>query len=88
VLLSIFDLTAHLISNYQVPFYQTVAELKLELESHRKLVDFLARRDAEGAASAMYEHLEAAEDLRRDAVEHSEQLESRRGRSTGRPRLA
>jgi GntR family transcriptional regulator, transcriptional repressor for pyruvate dehydrogenase complex len=80
VLLSIFDLTAHLISNYQVPFYLTVAELKLELESHRKLVDFLERRDAEGAAGAMYEHLEASEDLRRDAVEHSEELESRRGK--------
>ena len=79
VLLSIFDLTAHLISNYQVPFYLTVAELKLELESHRKLVDFLARRDAEGAASAMHEHLDASEELRRDAVEHPEELQSRRG---------
>jgi DNA-binding GntR family transcriptional regulator len=75
VLLSIFDLTAHLISNYQVPFYLTVAELKLELKSHRELVDFLARRDAEGAARAMYEHLEAAEELRRDAVEHSDEPE-------------
>jgi DNA-binding FadR family transcriptional regulator len=83
VLLSIFDLTAHLISTYQVPFYLTVAELKLELESHRRLVDFLARRDADGAASAMYEHLEASEELRRDAVEHPEELHSRRNRVHG-----
>jgi DNA-binding FadR family transcriptional regulator len=78
VLLSIFDLTAHLISNYQVPYYLTVAELQSELESHRELVDLLAQRDAEGAAREMYKHLEAAEDLRRDAVEHSEELQARR----------
>jgi len=83
VLLSIFDLTAHLISNYQVPFYLTVAELKLELESHRKLVDFIERRDAEGAARAMYEHLEASEDLRRDAVQRSEELEPRQRQPDG-----
>lgn len=83
VLLSIFDLTAHLISTYQVPFYLTVAELKLELESHRKLVDFLARRDTEGAASAMYEHLEAAEELRRHAAEHPEEFQTCRGQVHG-----
>ncbi|MCU1492046.1 MAG: GntR domain protein [Acidimicrobiaceae bacterium] len=76
VLLSIFDLTAHLISSYQVPAYLTLAELKLELESHRELVDYLARRDAEGAARAMFLHLEAAEELRREAVEHVEVSES------------
>lgn len=69
VLLSVFDLLAHLISNEQVPYYLTVAELKLELESHRKLVGFLGRRDADGAANAMHEHLEVAEELTLGAVE-------------------
>ena len=73
VLLSVFDLLAHLISNEQVPYYLTVAELKLELESHRKLVDFLARRDPDGAADEMHEHLEVAEELTLGAVEQQSQ---------------
>jgi GntR family transcriptional repressor for pyruvate dehydrogenase complex len=72
VLLSIFDLLAHLLVAHQVPYYPSVAELQREVASHRELVDRIAARDPEGAAATMRSHLDESEQLRRDALDNEE----------------
>jgi GntR family transcriptional regulator, transcriptional repressor for pyruvate dehydrogenase complex len=72
VLLSIFDLLAHLLMAHQVPFYPSVAELQREVVSHRELVDCIAGRDPEAATELMRDHLDESEQLRTDALKRGE----------------
>lgn len=73
VLLSVFDLIAHLLLAHQVPFYPSIAELKAELRSHRELVALVATRDPDAAAAEMRAHLEDSEQLRQDALNQDEE---------------
>lgn len=69
VLLSLFDLLAHLLRRHQLPFYGPVAELRSELRAHRDLVDLVARRDPRAAAAEMRHHLEDSEQLRQSTLD-------------------
>jgi DNA-binding FadR family transcriptional regulator len=69
VLLSLFDLIAHLLLAHHVPFYPSVAELNSEVRSHRELVDLVAARHPQAAADAMRAHIDGSEDLRREALD-------------------
>lgn len=71
VLLSLFDLLAHLLVAHQVPFYPSVAELHREVRSHRELVDQVSARDPGAAAKLMRLHLEESEQLRKEALRRS-----------------
>ena len=68
VLLSLFDLLAHLLVAHQVPFYPSVAELRREVGDHRELVDRVGARDPDAAAALMRVHLEESEQLRKEAL--------------------
>jgi DNA-binding FadR family transcriptional regulator len=68
VLLSLFDLLAHLLLAHQVPFYPSVAELHREVQDHRQLVDRVGARDPDAAAGLMRVHLEESEQLRKEAL--------------------
>jgi DNA-binding FadR family transcriptional regulator len=70
VLLSLFDLLAHLLRKYQLPFYGSIADLQAEVRSHRDLVDLVARHDPDVAANAIREHLDNSEQLRQSALEN------------------
>lgn len=70
VLLSLFDLLAHLLRKYQLPFYGSISDLEAEVRSHRELVDIVALRDPEAAANAIHEHLDNSEQLRQSALEN------------------
>jgi GntR family transcriptional repressor for pyruvate dehydrogenase complex len=71
VLLSLFDLLAHLLVAHQVPFYPSVAELHREVGDHRELVDRVGARDPDAAAELMRLHLEESEQLRKEALRRS-----------------
>lgn len=68
VLLSLFDLLAHLLVAHQVPFYPSVAELRREVGDHRELVDRVGACDPDVAAALMRMHLEESEQLRKEAL--------------------
>ena len=68
VLLSLFDLLAHLLVAHQVPFYPSVAELHREVQDHRELVDRVGACDPGAAGELMRAHLEESEELRREAL--------------------
>jgi GntR family transcriptional repressor for pyruvate dehydrogenase complex len=72
VLVSVYDLIAHLLREHQLPFYPTVVQLHEEVESHRRLVEALASRNTDAATAAMHEHLDESEDLRLDALREVE----------------
>jgi GntR family transcriptional regulator, transcriptional repressor for pyruvate dehydrogenase complex len=72
VLVSVYDLLAHLIRDNQVPFYPSVSQLEEEVGSHRLLVEAVASRDPQTAASAIHEHLEESEDLRLEALHEAQ----------------
>jgi DNA-binding FadR family transcriptional regulator len=75
VLLSLFDLLAHLLLSHQVPYYPSVAELHEEVRNHRDLVDRVEARDPDAAAELMRLHLEESEQLRKEALRQSGQVQ-------------
>lgn len=77
VLLSVYDLIAHLLRQHHVVFYPSVTQLESEVRSHRELVDLIGNREADPAADAMAEHLRASEKLRRDALGEDTPREAR-----------
>lgn len=68
VLLSLYDLIAHLLREHQVPYYSVLADHETEMRSHRELIEAMERRNPEQAAAVMTEHLNASEDVRRSAT--------------------
>lgn len=76
VLVSVYDLLAHLLRENQVPFYPSLSELEEEVGSHRILVDAIASRDPDAAAAAIHDHLDESEDLRLEALEGVESSNS------------
>lgn len=76
VLVSVYDLLAHLLRENQVPYYPSVAELEEEVGSHRSLVDAIASGDPDTAAEAIREHLNDSEDLRLEALQDVESHDS------------
>lgn len=76
VLVSVYDLLAHLIRENQVPFYPSVSELEEEVDSHRLLVDAIASRDPNAAAAAIQDHLAESEDLRLEALQETDSQDS------------
>jgi len=69
VLVSVFDLIAHLLKKHQMPFYGSVAQLRSDLSSHRGLVALVARHDPDAAATEMHEHLDQSEQARQSALD-------------------
>jgi GntR family transcriptional repressor for pyruvate dehydrogenase complex len=77
VLVSVFDLVAHLLKKHQLPFYGSLGDLRSDLDSHRVLVDLVARRDPDAAAAEMQRHLDRSELKRRSALDKARTTDGR-----------